>query len=106
MPRWQVTIDFSPLERGCQRGFGKEGYSVRVGMGGDRGRDVNVRSQDKTKREAQDNTSTSVDGMDGMDGLEWLYIYVLPSQIDLRLYLNRLKREEGKRGSASLTDTS
>lgn len=74
-----------------------------------------MRSQDKTKREAQDNTSTSVDridemdemdGMDGMDGLEWLYIYVLPSQIDLRLYLNRLKREEGKRGSASLTDTS
>ena len=52
--------------------------------GGDRGRDVNVRSQDRTKREAQDNTSTSVDGMDGM---EWLYIYVPPSQIDIRLYL-------------------
>lgn len=45
---------------------------------GDRGRDVNVRSQDKTKREAQDNASTSVDGMNRMDGMEWLYIYVNP----------------------------
>jgi hypothetical protein len=58
-------IDFNPGKRGTVNGgFGKEGYSVRAGMG-DGERDADVRSQDNLgKREAQDNQTR-----------EWLYIY-------------------------------